>query len=273
MKKKQENLVWEVDDRYGKAQAIRILTPEGNPTEFAMVYGQNDQEVWEPVRPVSDRYTPISTGLIVDTIMDRIGQEITTEKVKQDRFGTYTRIDIALEEGAIKLGKGKAFDVGTEFTRHGDDAREVITPMVRIVNSYVAVAGVSVMVGWFRLVCSNGLMIDVGKGSSFAVHHIHTVHQMEHLVELLGTFECRYKETEQTFRSLTKKKLGTKQIEQLQKQLPKNYQEGFREHLALGSDSAWAALSHLTYLQSHQLSIARGKIVQPLIDQVVKSVA
>jgi len=273
MKNEQDNLVWEVNDRYGKARAVRILTPEGNSTEFAMVYGQDGQEVWNPVRPVSDRYVPISTGLIVDTIMDRIGQEITIEKVKQDRFGTYTQIDIALDRDAIKIGRGKAFDAGTEFTQHGDDAREIITPMVRVINSYVAVAGVSVLVGWFRLVCSNGLIIDIGEGSSFSVHHIHTVHQMKHLVELLGTFECKYEETEQTFKSLTKKKLGSKQIEQLQKQLPKNYQEGFREHLVLGDDSAWAALSHLTYLQSHQLSIARGKIIQPLIDEVVKSVA
>jgi len=267
------NVVWEIDDRFGTAKAERILTPEGNPTEFAMVYGKDADDAWQPVRPVSDRYTPIKTGMIVDAILERVDLDVGKENVTINRFGTHQRIDIAMKGADVVMGSNGAFDVGTLFTENGTGKKDIITPMIQVVNSYAATSGVHIKVGWFRVVCSNGLVIQLEGSTNLVSHNIHTIYEVDRLVNELGSFECQYKQSEKVLMNLTKKKLTPKDLEKLKDRLPKNYHESFVEHVEMGGRSAWAAINGLTYIQSHELSIARGKIVQPLIDSLIKAVA
>lgn len=268
-------VVWRVDDRYGQAQAVRMLDPySGNATKFAMVYGHTDSG-WQPMRPVSDRYQPVPTAEVIDLIKERMGKKVLTETVRFDRKNTRVAVSVVIDE-PVKLGNSP-FDWGSRWTQHAaprlaDGKKDVWYPAIRVVNSYDASSALSVMFGLWRLVCSNGLIVPAKEGSMFATRRIHTRDEIGSVIDDIGNWNCSVS-AEGVVRPLMKKKLSADAIAEIKARLPKPHQDGFAENVALGGGTAYAALCFMTYLQSHELSVSRFPRMQPLIAEVLRLAA
>ena len=262
--------VWDMKDRYGHARAVRINQPTGQPTEFSMVYGKDVDGVWQPVRPVSDRYQPVKTSLIVDAVRSRFKEaDIHSEDV---RFGTRCTkqvVKIVLNLHQIKIG-GEPADLGTRFTEFGSGNRDIWRPTIQVRNAYDGTSSAQVAAGWFRVICSNGLITEAWKGSSFQCMRIHTVNQIPNLIEKIGKFEFGVSEFRNTMGNLVRRSMSDKEIKALQEQLPKNYK---KDILEAPHKNAYQVINFLLYLQGHEMSIDRGKVLQPMIDKLIKAAA
>jgi len=267
--------VWEINDRFSHVKALPIKTPLGDRTDFAMVYSKNpDDGIWTPTRPVSiDRYQPISTAMIVDAIRDRFNDEATTinEKVRYGTRTTKQEISLILDLHTVKIN-GKPRDAGTIFTELGEKTNneDLWRPTIRVRNAYDGTNAASVYAGWYRMICSNGLIVPAWEGSTFKAQNIHTVHQIEHLVNSIGKMTFNVTKFRKAMTKMIKTPLSDKEIEELQKLLPKNHREKFLE---APHSNTYEVLSFLTYLQSHEMSLARGRVVQPIINDLMNNAA
>lgn len=274
------NLVWEVDDRYGHTRAVRIpdLMNENRGTKYALVYGKDEKGNWNVAGQISDRYQPIPTSTVVDIVKGRLNYPILTERVTQNNFGTRQRVQLVLDTNPIEVQR-TPFDRDSRWTAHTqtDLSNRIRTdkffPMVTIENGYAANKAIEAYIGWFRVVCSNGLVIPTFDGATFTTRRIHTLHEVERLVDDLGNFEIRAAQLDKTLKALTKRKLTESELKKFQKMVPKNYREEMAEQTALGKNTAYAALTYLTYMQTHRMTIARSKIVQPVIEWIMRIVA
>lgn len=267
--------VWEVKDRYGHAKAVRINQPTGQPTEFSMVYGKDDEGIWQPIRPVSDRYQPVSTALIVDAIRERFAAgEILTEDVRFGTRCTKQNINIVLDLHKVRID-GAPADAGTRFTEFGDsrfsdERSDLWRPTIRVGNAYDGTSAARVAAGWYRMICSNGLVIESWKGSGFTTMSIHTVNEIPAMLEKIGTFEFGVQNFKEVMGKLVKTPMTPKAIKALQDRLPKNYK---KDLLEAPHENAYQAVNFLLYLQSHEMSIDRGKVLQPIINGFFKKAA
>lgn len=263
--------VWEVKDRYGWARALRINTPNGQPTEFSMVYGLDENGEWNAVRPVSDRYQPVSTATIVDAVRDRFREsDIHTEHVRLGTRCTKQVVQVVLNKHRVKINATPA-DRKTRFTEFGEDSNtDIWRPTIQVRNAYDGTTAAKVVAGWFRMICSNGMMAEVLPGSSFTCMRIHTVNQIPDLVEEIGKFEFGESEFKEAMDGLLKRKLTAAEVKAIQRKLPKNYKKDLME---APHENAYQVVSFLLYLQNHEMSIDRGAVVQPEIDRLIKAAA
>lgn len=265
-----KNVVWEVNDRYGHARAIRILTPDGIDTDFSMVYGKNEDGVFEPVRPVSDRFTPIGTGEIIDRVIDRLGgkKEIFSERVRLGRGGVTHQVELVLKSNEIRIGdvvedKESPLIANGVIERNGDIWR----PTVRVRNALDGTKAISVTAGWFRLVCSNGMTVEAWEGSSSTTIKIHTIHQVKNALDEIANFDFNVKAFETMMKKLSKTSLTKNELTRIKNMLPKNYKAEFE---GIPDKTAYGVINYMTYLQSHQFSINRESKVQPIINSMFR---
>lgn len=268
-----ENVVWDINDRYGHARAIRIPTPVGADTTFSMVYGKDEKGIWTPVKPVSDRFHPISTESIVDKIIDKMGgkKEIFSEKLTLGRGGVTQRVELVLASGEIKIGDTKEPEDSPLLSegiigRNGDLWR----PTIRIANAYDGTRAINVMAGWFRLVCSNGMIAEAWDGATARTVKIHTIHQVEKALNEIEDFDFNYKEFARLLKKLNTIKISKPEMGRIKKALPKNYMAGLDN---IPEPTAYGVMNYVTYIQSHQMSLNRGSIVQPIINSMLKKAA
>ena len=269
----KKNVVWDVNDKYGKARAIRIQTPDGIDTSFSMVYGKNEKGQWEPVRPVSDRFSPISTEVIIDKVIERLGgkKEIFSEQVSLGRGGVTQQVQLVLNSGAIKIGDTKEEKDSPMISegiieRNGDIWR----PTVRVRNALDGTRAINVMAGWFRLVCSNGMIAEAWDGASSRTVKIHTEKQIEKALDEIEHFDFNYKEFQKVLKKLNTIPIANAEFKRIQKQLPKNYMQGLE---MIPERTAYGIINYVTYIQSHHMSINRSDIVQPIINTMLKKAA
>ncbi|MCK5612572.1 DUF932 domain-containing protein [Candidatus Pacearchaeota archaeon] len=270
---KASDIVWDVNDKYGHARAIRIRTPEGEETKFSMVYGKDESNKWMPVRPVSDRFTPIGTEDIIKRVVDRLGGdgEIFTERVRLGRGGVSQQVELVLKSNEIKIGDAPE-DKDSHLISQGIIGKngDIWRPTVRVLNALDGTKSISVMAGWFRLVCSNGMTVEAWQGSSSHTIKIHTVHQVDKALNEIENFDFNVK----AFRTMLKKLRGVKidkaEMKRIQKALPKNYMMGLDK---IPERTAYGVINYVSYIQSHEMSMNRGGIVQPIINSMLKKAA
>jgi len=270
----KEDTVWEVNDRYGQACAVRIKTPEGVDTNFSMVYGKDEEsKLWIPVRPVSDRFTPIGTGEIIDKVVDRLGgqSKIYSERVRLGRGGVTQQVELVLDEGAVKIGdtvedKDSPLIANGVIKKNGD----VWRPQVRVRNALDGTQAISVTAGWYRLVCSNGMTVEAWNGATARTIKIHTIHQVVKALDEIEHFDFNVKEFQAMMKKLRAKTITKTELGKIRKSLPKNYQVGFDE---IPEQTAYGVISYITYLQSHHLSMNRESRVQGIVDNMLRKVA
>jgi len=269
----KQGMVWEVNDRFGHARAIRIKTPDGKDTSFSMVYGKDEKRNWIPVRPVSDRFTPIGTEKIIDKVIERLGgrKEIFSERLRLERGGVSQQVELVLKSHEIKIGnvvEPEDSDLISEglIKRNGDIWR----PTVRVNNALDGTKSISVIAGWFRLVCSNGMIAEAWEGSSSKTIKIHTVHQVENALDEIKNFDFNVKEFAKMFKKLRGVVIDKPELKRIQKALPKNYMKGLED---IPEKTAYGVINYITYIQSHQMSLTRGSIVQPIINSMLKKAA
>jgi len=192
-----QDIVWDVNDRYGHARAIRIKTPDGHDTNFSMVYGKNEKKNWIPVRPVSDRFEPIGTGQIIDKVIERLGgnSEIFTEKLTLGRGGVSQQVELILKSHEIRIGD-VIEDENSDLIANGIISKngDIWRPSVRVKNALDGTKSISVMAGWFRLVCSNGMIAEAWSGSSSRTIKIHTIHQVDKALNEIENFDFNVEE-------------------------------------------------------------------------------
>lgn len=255
-----EDLMWDVDDRYSSVRCIKIRDPRTNkPTEFGMVYGRNDKGVYEPVRPVSERYHPIDLDSIIGLASERFdGLHVDRATVKTDRASTIVRCRIPIGD-PVKLSD-TAFDAGTDFAPNRMQKKgDFIVRMLDITNSYCGVTGVQTYAGWLRMICSNGIVDIDGVGT----RNIHTVHQVSSFLEKLATED--YTGQVEVIKAMFKKKLTKAQLDKIKESLPKKRHEAFSAYCALGSNTSYAAYNFVSYLQTHEYTVSRaGQLNKPL---------
>jgi len=276
MIKSKEDVVWEINDKYSRVKALRVSMPNGDETPISVVCGYDDDNL-VPIRAVTDRYQPVSTEEIVKIAIDKFGMTPSGENVCMDRFGSKVRVRSFFKEDQIKVSS-KAFDLGNLDKRFNSKAMaknpgDLIQPMLEVTNSYCAVTGILIKIGWFRLVCSNGLVIPVSKEMGQISRTVHTVHEVETMMIELKKLKLSFSKSKPVFKKLQSTKMTVKEIESIAKLIPKNHREEFSNYADLGKNSMWAVLNSLTFIQSHRLSIARGKIIQPLIEKLWISAA
>lgn len=268
-----KNIVWDKEDKYGHARALRIQTPEGHDTTFSMVYGKKEDGTWDAVRPVSDRFEPIGTEDIIDKVVQRLGgrKEIHTEHVRLGRGGVSHQVELVLKQGEIMIGDTTEPEnsdlISNGFIKPGSD---IWRPTVRVRNALDGTRAINVMAGWFRLVCSNGMIASAWEGSESHTIKIHTIHQVQNALDEIADFDFNVKGFEKMLKDMRKKVINKAELTKIKKLLPKNYKAGFD---GIADKSAYGVLNFMTYLQSHQFSMNRESKVQPIINSMIRKVA
>lgn len=268
-----KNIVWDMEDKYGHARALRIKTPDGDDTTFSMVYGKNEEGVWNPVRPVSDRFEPIGTEDIINKVVQRLGgkKEIHSERIRLGRGGVSHQVELVLNNNAIMIGDTTENE-NADLLSNGiiEPGNDIWRPTIRVRNALDGTRAISVIAGWFRLVCSNGLVSNAWEGSSSHTIKIHTVHQVQNALDEIADFDFNVKEFEKMLEKMRKKVISKAELTKIKKLLPKNYKAGFDE---IADKSAYGVLNFMTYLQSHQFSMNRESKVQPIVDSMFRRIA
>lgn len=268
------DLLWEMNDRFGRACAMRIKDHHGKPTSFGMVYGwDNDNGDWSPVRPVSDRYTPIATGEVIDLIRERMGGRLVKEvgeKNRIERFGTTQMIQIPLED-EIEL-PGLPFDREHPWTNFRDTPGhkkvDIVKPMITIRNAYDATSSIGVNFGIWRQICSNGAKIML---AGLNIKAIHTRHEIARVVDEVAKADLQG--SADFVKHLNTRKLDKADINRIIKSIPEKHAKELKTYAALGGNTAWAVMNGLSYLQSHVYSVARGRQLDGAITAVQKLAA
>lgn len=268
-----KHIVWDKEDKYGHARAIRIQTPDGIDTTFSMVYGKNEEGVWEAVRPVSNRFEPIGTEDIIDKVIQRLGgeKEIHTEHVRLGRGGVSHQVELVLKHGEIMIGDTTENE-NADLLSNGiiEPGNDIWRPTVRVRNALDGTRAINVTAGWFRLVCSNGMTVSAWEGSSSTTVKIHTIHQVKNALDEIADFDFNVKAFEKMLKDMRKKVINKAELTKIKKMLPKNYKAGFDN---IADKSAYGVLNYMTYLQSHQFSMNRESKVQPIINTMLRKVA
>jgi hypothetical protein len=263
---RKTGVLWEIEDKYSRACAARVVDHfTGQPTQFAMVYGwdgaDNKEGSWQAVRPVSDRYKPIRTQDVVDIAVERLkGKPLMEEKIRTDRFGTSIDVKIPIDR-PISL-KGVPFDQGHPWTRNGQSTNnDVIYPVVNLRNAYDATSSVVVDIGYFRMICSNGMKIMIAGMGSRAIH---TKHEIARVMEEVS---CKDFEGDKALiQSLAVTKIDTKTALRLMgSRVPEKWQKELTEYAKLGNNTAWAWLNGLSYMSTHEYSLLRSRQLDPVM--------
>lgn len=270
---KNDDLVWEVNDRISRSRAYRIRTPEGDPTSFAMVYGHDGaSNGWTPIRPVSDRYTPLPSAAVVDEAIEALNGDYAggdNEVVRTDRAGTTHEISLRLNR-KIEVGRGKPFDLGHPWSRnldhvHGREAsRDVVIPTFRVRNAYDATSSIVLEIGLYRLICENGAKVLMAGCSIRAIHTLHEVRRVVSEIRESGRLNL----DDSKIKALPSIIVPQPVREQIVEALPDKWQKDFVEYAKLGNNSAWAVLNGLSYLQTHEYTLSRGRQLNKLIGMV-----
>ena len=268
-----KDVVWDVNDRYGCARAVRIKTPDGTDTSFSMVYGKNEAGLWTPVRPVSDRFTPIGTEEVIDKVVERLGgkKEIAHERVRLGRGGVTQQVELVMKSDEIQIGdvvepEDSALLSEGIIKRNGDIWR----PTVRVRNALDGTRAINVTAGWFRLVCSNGMVAEAWSGSSSQTIKIHTIHQVAKALDEIAHFDFNVKEFEKMMKKLRETSITKAEFTKIKKALPKNYEAGLEE---IPERTAYGVINYVTYIQSHHMSMNREGRVQPIINSMLRKAA
>ena len=107
---------------------------------------------------VTEKYTPVATQTLIDTL---------TAKGYVQTALTKTRVRASSKEGFQKHMVRLAHrDLNLKLTQVGDSRPEIV-----LVNSYDGSSSLKIMLGIYRLVCSNGMIAGSTFGS-FAVRHV-----------------------------------------------------------------------------------------------------
>lgn len=261
---KDSNFVWEVNDRFGRAKAVRIPHIDGSPTKFAMVYGHDGAtDTWQPIRPVSDRYTPLPIGAVVDDAMLALNGDVdakTAPRVRKDRFGTLIDVSAAMND-KIEIGKGKPFDTGHPWSNsiqrvhNGELSRDIVIPTFNIRSAYDATSAVYLDLGLFRLICENGAKVLM---AGMRIRAIHTIHEVRNVVA--NVRESGQLKLDKPFlKSLPDIKIPLDTRKAILDGVPEKWHKPFNEYTELQKHSAWAVLNGLSYLQTHEYTLSRGR--------------
>lgn len=266
--------VWEVNDRYSECRAMPMRTAEGQVSNWAMVYS-HEKDGWTERRPVSMDYQPVTTEMLVDSIMERVPYDVLKERVRRDPNGTRIQVRLALDGPPIRI-PGLPHDQGSPTAIQGVPGRvDELRPMLEVTNSYDCTRRISVMGGWFRLICSNGLVIPAWDGAAFSESRLHYSGAVRGLLNRIGKWQPDYSkvpEQEAALRFLAARKMTDDEITALVEMLPVRRQQDCEDHMKLHR-TAYAALCYTTNLQTHEYSISRSGVIQPAIEAVMKLAA
>ena len=269
---------WQVKDKYSSALATRIFDAQGEPTKFAMVHGRKAGDApWEAMRPVSDRYEPISTEKLVELAKGAIGERVKEEVVRYDRNNTRVQVRLLLDGPPIRLGQSPS-DAGQRWVSAGhrplhENSLDQMLPMVQITNSYDASTSVRVNAGWMRVVCANGLMVEAFEGSGFKGIKIHTEHEMKQLISELSSWKIDSGQVSSVIKRLVKKRATDHDREWVGSRLSRIQRERMAEYVRDAGGKAISVLNFLTYLQTHELSVSREAYMQKIIDGTMQKLA
>lgn len=119
-----------------------------------------------PAEKVSDRYTFVPTIEVLRSL-DRDGWKIT--EATQQRVRNLTAAETTKHM------------ISMRHPDFGIQARELggLTPQIRIVNSHDWSSRLQIMIGIFRLVCTNGLMQSAGEATNYNVRHDHITEDLQ----------------------------------------------------------------------------------------------
>ncbi len=268
------DVVWDIKDRFSAAKAIRIRNAfTGEPTQFAMVYGKDAvEDAFTAMRPVSDKYKPITTESVVEAALGSLGQKGLEINPRVEDHGTRMVVSLDRTNKKFEVGTGKPFDLGHPWSRdinrvHGTaPTRDVVIPRIDIANSYTGATRLNVTVGLFRLICENGATIML------AGMKISTMHTGEGAARVIA--EAEHKALTFDFSRLsesTRTRIEADQMKKITEYLPERIHKDFREYTALQNDSAWATLNGLSYLTSHHYKLSSHGNMNKAMSLVFKS--
>ena len=271
-----DNLVWEVNDRFSQAVANRIYGPDGESTSWAMVYGRDPEtKDWAAVKPVSDKYQPISTETMVDIAAERWDLDIDDIDFHTDfdRAGTMVKVTIPFGDRFDLLGSDvsdeiASFDAGSDITRFADSqfgmpGGGVTKLSMELRNDYAGLGKAFFGLGFFRMICTNGMIVmDEGLVNK----SVHTVNSLRDFLAHIGTADIEA--AKDRVRRLPQTKLTEEQIEGIQKSLPKKRHKELQEAIDSANGTAWGAYNFLTYLRTHEYTVSRS----PQLDRPIQAV-
>ncbi len=185
------------------------------------------------------------------------------------------KIQVPFDE-PMELTRKSAFDDRSQWTSFGDPKvkGEIIQPTFILKNSYDGSTGIQCYIGWVRMICSNGLVSMDG----LQMRSIHTKHQVSGFIDQVAKMD--YQGQYESLRDLFSKRLSSVDLKKIQESLPAKYRKEMTEYMKLSeksdyleSNSAYAALNFITYLQSNVYALSRGGQLNKAIKNVYKMAA
>lgn len=193
----------------------------------------------------TDKYALLPHAAVVDGFRAAMGSEEIQEQIQVTKGGAHLYYKIGLPNVKVEVSKG-----------------DFVSLMLIAKNSYDGSHSLQVLMGAFRLVCSNGMIV----GKKFVeFNHKHVGNDMTLKVEALRSQVEAYKEI---FRSTapTMRKMSDTKLEEntnsLRGEMFDNQHvalpeylltEAFDEYVRAGDPSAWGYYNAMTYAITHKM--------------------
>ena len=268
-----ENEAWEIEDRYGKVLATRIPDVNGEYSGWDMVHMfDTDEGRWYPTRAVSEGYRPTPTGAVVDRVRELLENDVLDEQF--DEQGSKHRIRLALDCEPIEIAKtAKDSAFFSPPDAHHIIRPDIWTPMVEISNSYDGVSSVMFAMGLYRMICTNGLIVQAFNGSTFRTKRVHRRLSIAAFAGEVEQFSWQLDSFYDHLRKMNEIKPTKEQLEELMQSVSKKWHERIATRTEVGGGTTYALLNAITDIQSHDVSVGRAGVFDSAIEQVLQMAA
>lgn len=206
------------------------------PKKFAVVRTDTDR----PLGVVSDKYDLLPHKTVVDGFRKAVEDQEVSEKISLTKFGARLMMDMTFPDVRVKVAKGD----------------EVAMHLI-VKNSYDGSNALRVVLGAYRLVCSNGLVI-FQRFMQFSHKHVGT--QMEVRVEELkntvGMLTDAFHKTGPVMQEMaaTRLQMEPRQFFNAKRiRLPEYLAEIARQEFEKKGISVWDAYNAMTFAITHRM--------------------
>lgn len=219
-----------------------------SPLSHAIVTGTGKERTI--VNVCSKGYELLPNEKIFEPVLEAVSKNFDVELKANSRNSSKFYLDMVI--------KDKSYKVLT---------KDIVVPRVRVMNSYDGSLKFSYQFGFFRMVCSNGLMAPIKEKSTLfkSMHTPRIITQVDRLLESTVEFTEHAQEFVEAFKSMADKKLSMEEATQLIDSIVKNTKapskrkENMMERLAIESKmglpiSNWLVYNAINYELNHSKS-------------------
>jgi len=216
----------------------------------------------------SEIYELVPNQTIIPPFEEALSKHYKIEKeIRMDRYARFF-IDFVIKEHGVDIGRGKV--------------KDEIFPRITLINSYDGSIKYNFMAGFFRLICTNGMMVQEGEIKQIKSMHTPKIGRetsYENIMEMVSEFLGVIEDTTEVYHELEDQEVSDwmMRIEEVTEatNFPATLQEDVMARMGLELDTAgvlptdWIVYNAFNYQLNHNTALKAKHNKKDAMDQEV----